>query len=660
MKKVIFLLAVFCGFLVSAQSSDDSVVVATDQMMLDYFGNFDNTMTFPDGSESYRQIIMTVKLGQYNCPAGTQYCHQWDYTAQIQLLKNDRVYELGRFMTPFATSGWQRFGSAWEQPYVYDVSDFYPLLQGESEIRLRYDGYSGGFTAIIEFEFISGIPENEVLGIDTAFQVTHATYGGSGNFNDNFPTFTANPPEGTERVGMQVLVSGHGQDDTDGCCEFTSKYYDFKVDGAQQDRIDLWRADCGENDLYPQGGTWIFDRANWCPGAKVEPIYHSFDVTAGNSYDIDIAFQNYTGSGNLGSYIFNGVVFYYGAKNKNLDAALSDIVAPTNDPNHFRANPSGSIPIVKVKNTGDSEITSLTFDYHVGNYASDTYTWSGNIEPGVEARIELPEYNALTSLSLQGLGIDSQFNISITEVNGQEDDDASNNAGSSTFKPAPKWPSTIKLNLKTGSKIDGQYLYNSGPSDISWTITDMHGNVIASKTDALVKTQYEDTVTLPEEGFYKLTIANENCFGLNWWYWQQVVGASYTAGFFKVLNENGTNLPMNDYVYNGTPHDDWGCSYTQYFSSEGGTVSVDKVNQMSVKVFPNPTADYINVDLPENLVGPFKVTLTDLNGRIVTQSVQKVDSIQLPVSQFESGMYMLMLEDAENNKFTEKVLIKNR
>ena len=35
--------------------------------------------------------------------------------------------------------------------------------------------------------------------------------------------------------------------------------------------------DCGNNPIYPQGGTWPFDRAGWCPGTIVD--YQKFELT---------------------------------------------------------------------------------------------------------------------------------------------------------------------------------------------------------------------------------------------------------------------------------------------------------------------------------------------------------------------------------------------
>lgn len=651
---VVFLLS---GVLV-AQNAADTTFVTTPQMQLDWYGNFDNTVQFPDEDQSYRQIMMTLKLGQYNCEPGAEYCHQWDYNAHIQLLSDDgEVYELGRFITPFATSGWSRFGNDWEQPYIFDVSDFYPLLKGEKDIRVFYSGYSGGFTAEIEFAFIEGTPEREVLDVKTIYHLSE-TYGNPDEpFNDYLGVFSDTAPEGTQDALLKVLVTGHGSDGTEQCCEFSSHFYDVILNNEEIDRFDIWRDDCGENDLYPQGGTWIYNRSNWCPGAKVEPVYHHLNLTSQEDFDLQVQFEEYTGSGDLGNYNYHATLFYYGETYKETDAAIVDIVAPTDDPNHFRANPSGNIPVIKVRNTGAENITSLDFNYGIQGYGDQTtFSWVGELSPQEEIEITLASLDALTELSLEEATGTHQFEVEITAVNGDEDDDLTNNKLRSSFVSAPSWPAKIVVDLKTGSKVANNYIFNTGASDISWDIKDMEGNVVAERNGLLVKKDYVDEVEFEEAGFYKFTIRNSNCFGLYWWPFGQ--SSSYTAGFLKIKDANGTILPMNNYKHSGTAHDDWGCVYTQYFSTDA-VMNVEQVQNPELVVYPNPAKELVNVQLKGNLTAPYQVNLVDIQGRSVYETQLSEDHLQIPVHQLNKGLYMLVLRDAQQNKYIEKVIVGN-
>lgn len=657
MRKIIFLLTFFVAGVLSAQNVADTTFVTTPQVQLDWYGDFDATVQFPDGDQTYRQIIMTLKLGQYNCPPGDQYCHQWDYNAHIQLLVDGEVYELGRFITPFATAGWSRFGVDWEQPYIFDVSDYYPLLKGEKEVRIFYSGYSGGFTAELEFAFIEGTPEREVLDIKSVYHLSK-TYGNPEEpFNDHLGVFSDTTPEGTQDALLKVLVTGHGSDNTEQCCEFSSHYYDVILNNGEIDRFDIWRDDCGENDLYPQGGTWIYNRSNWCPGAKVEPVFHHLNLSSEEEFDLQVQFEDYVGSGDLGSYFYHATLFYYGETYKETDAAVMDIVAPTDDPNHFRANPSGNIPVIKVKNTGSENITTMDFSYGIQAYGSqETYTWTGMLAPQEQTEISLAPLNSLTDLSLEEAEGTYHFEVEITSVNGEEDDDLTNNMRTSSFVAAPTWPAKILVDLKTGSKVANGYIFNNGASDISWEITDMEGNIIHERNGMLVKTDYLDEVEFEEAGFYKFTIRNSNCFGLFWWPYGSAT--TYTPGFLKIKTEDGTLIPMNNYKYTGTAHDDWGCVYTQYFSTDA-VMSVDQQSLVELMVYPNPAKELLNVRLKGSLTAPYEVNLVDIQGRTVYRAQLNEEELQIPVQQLNKGLYMLVLKDANQTKYIEKVIIGN-
>ena len=145
MKKLFLLSIIILSSKLYAAPGDTTWVYANN-VKLDYYNNFDTAVAFPDGSTTYRKILMIFTLGEYNCPAGSQYCHQWDYTVTNYLLTKTDTVELSRFITPFANSGWPRFPSTWKQPYVYDVTDFYPLLKDSATVRILYRDRARAYT----------------------------------------------------------------------------------------------------------------------------------------------------------------------------------------------------------------------------------------------------------------------------------------------------------------------------------------------------------------------------------------------------------------------------------------------------------------------------------------------------------------------------------
>ena len=139
MKKQLYLFVIALLFLsvkVSANVGDTTWVQSFHGQFTQY-GNFDTAVTFPNGSVSYRKIYMIFTLGEYNCSAGSQYCHQWDYDVENYVMTPaGDTLELARFITPYATSGTPGFGSSWKQYYIFDVTDYYNVLKNAATMRI--------------------------------------------------------------------------------------------------------------------------------------------------------------------------------------------------------------------------------------------------------------------------------------------------------------------------------------------------------------------------------------------------------------------------------------------------------------------------------------------------------------------------------------------
>ncbi len=267
MRKIIYAILVCAGISanVSAAPGDTTWVQAQNNIQLTAFGAFDAPVVFPSGSLTYRKVYLEFTLGTYACSAGSQYCHQWDYDVHNIIMSpaGDTV-ELSRFITPYANTGVPRFPTTWKHRYIFDVSDYYPLLKGSNTMRIFYSGYSYGFTANVRFAFIEGTPERNVLGVSKLWGGSYNYGNPSSPIDNNVTAVTRTAPAGTQAAELKLLITGHGSD-ANQCCEFASHKYDLKVNGNTVANQAIWRADCASNEVYPQGGTWLYDRANWCP-----------------------------------------------------------------------------------------------------------------------------------------------------------------------------------------------------------------------------------------------------------------------------------------------------------------------------------------------------------------------------------------------------------
>ncbi len=122
------------------------------------------------------------------------------------------------------------------------------------------------------------------------------------------------------------------------------------------------------------------------PGAIVDVYNHKMTgVTGGASYSTDLDFDPYTNTNtSYGSYNIQANAIYYGGFNKTLDASLEDIISPTDFEGHFRENPSDGKPVIAVRNSGGTTITSMQISYGVKDSAQVTYNWSGSLAPLAE------------------------------------------------------------------------------------------------------------------------------------------------------------------------------------------------------------------------------------------------------------------------------------
>jgi hypothetical protein len=638
----------------------DTTWVQANSTYLTYYGSFDTTVDFPSGSTSYRRIYMIFTLGKYSCPGYTYgtgavpWCGDWDYTVQNYLMTpGGDTLELSRLITPYANSLAPRTPLSWTQRYIFDVTDYASKLRGSATSRIFYSGYSGGFTANIKFAFIEGTPDRNVVAIKRLWRGSYAygdtTRGGANNINVHFGSRTETVPTGTASSVLKFTVTGHGAD-PNYCSEFCPRNYKVKVNGSTVATRLIWRDNCGTNQLYPQSGTYLYDRGNWCPGALVHPHYTELAAaTAGATFNTNLEFDDYASTG-AASYTTEATMIYYGALNKALDATLEDIVAPTNDENHFRQNPVCGSPVVRIKNTGSSTITALTISYGVATGTMNTYNWSGSLASLAETDITLPSSGDIKDIA--GTTSTYQFIAKITQVNGSVDADTSNNLQSSTFAAAPKWPTTFRILMTTNNE---RVATGSPISQTAWVIFDMDNNIVKQRTNANISTYYNDTVNL-SPGCYKLVIYDSGCNGLYWW----ANPSGTTGGSFFCRKMDNSNLPMRGYSYTGSYAHDFGCNYTQYFATNWpANVNELTTSQETMTAYPTPADGILNLDLDgfQSIDGDLQ--LTDITGRIVWQQRCVDKHTEIKTNAFPNGLYLVKFMERHQpaKTFTAKVLV---
>lgn len=638
-----FMFVLFFALHLKAAPGDTTWVTVFENRKITQYGNIDTLAQLPSAGLNYRKIRLHYILGRYACPSGEQYCGSWDYTTMVYAMpSNADTVEMTRIITPYATD-W--LATNRKHDYVVDISDYSTILNGQLPIRYKYEGYSWGFTLTLKIEYIEGTPPMNALGFKNIYQGYFA-YGNTSNPIENKLVPINHQYSSTvKNIVLKNTVSGHGSDDTQ-CAEFCSKYYTLKVNGTQQAQTQLWKSDCGKNNVYPQTGTWLYDRANWCPGEQVYPVIHSLTpfTQANTNFSIDLDMQAYTApnQGNAsGGYSFATQVIHYGDYNFQLDASIEDILAPTNDPNYFRSNGVCQTPIIKVKNTGAQAIMSIEFAYRLvgGNLA--TYLWEGTLLPGEEKVIEL-----LGSFNIFTGNESNQFEVEILKVNNQADEYAFNNTYKSTFTHVRSYPSKFVVFFKTNNASFG------GNNETSWEIRNAAGEIVESRTNNTNNTTYKDTITL-ETGCYTFKMTDANCDGISWWAYQYY-NPNPGAGIIRFSRAESAGTLRN---FIG----DFGCEFEERFTV-GYTLNIDEEieDEGSILIYPNPVNEYLTVDFQKNMTGKISFSIIDINGKVIKSLHDKsVDEseFQIDLSFIESGYYVVQIESEEGN--IRKSFIKN-
>jgi hypothetical protein len=644
--KFILLVFGFQTFSVVANPGDTTWVTIYNQRKLTYYGNYDTTTTLPTGKQ-YRKIRLHYILGRYACPAGTQYCGSWDYTTQIYAKPpgHDTV-EIARVITPYATD-W--LSANRKHDYVVEVTDYASVLEGNLGIMFRYEGYSYGFTITLKLELIEGTPPMNVVSMNNIYDGYFAYGKSSEPIEQKLIPKSLQYPSPASNAVVKNYISGHGADDAN-CAEFCSKYYNLKLDGSQVAQYQIWRNNCGVNDVYPQTGTWLYDRANWCPGAVVWPVYHNItSLTAANTqFSVDIDLQPYTAQNQnnaTAGYNIVSQLISYGSPNYSTDVSIEDIISPTTNENHFRSNPACANPVITIKNTGSNTISSVVFSYGLKNASPLTYTWTGNLAFLETTDVIFPTSLAVYSNNISG----TDFQVSVVSVNGTNGDDNSfNNTYSSKMPAVSVYPPKFWVITNTNKSVDPVTTKN----ETSWTIWDEAGNVVASRNLMDINTQYTDSVTLAP-GCYKFQADDSGCDGISWWVYQYYTpNPGHGMIRFNHPNSNST-------IY--SPNGDFGCNIIKYFRiATAQSIHENYSSPHSLDVYPNPADDKVFIRTNFASHQNVNYTIVDISGKLILKGAfdkLMISQESISTNELSPGTYVLNLRLQDGTSFNQKIVI---
>jgi hypothetical protein len=289
-----------------AAPGDTTWVRTFDHDFYNWATPHEQTFEFPDTSVGYGRILLRYRIG---CPEAPGDCDPWDRIGYLRVMHDTgevdslgepviEPYEIARIITPYDITGGTRPDSC---TWILDVTDYETFLHDTVTLSNYIESWIGGirgWIVTIDFAFIEGEKAWEPFRVINLWGRYYAVYGDpSRPIEDVLAPMDVEIDAAAARVKVRVITTGHGQGNTDNAAEFAPKEHTIVANTDTTSHI-LWRTDCNVNPCSPQGGTWAYSRAGWCPGDKVDPwdVDASFSVTPGEiaTFDYDIqAYENF-------------------------------------------------------------------------------------------------------------------------------------------------------------------------------------------------------------------------------------------------------------------------------------------------------------------------------------------------------------------------------
>ncbi len=593
---------------------------------------------FPASTVNYRKALLVLS---FKCPTGMS-CGEWDYINAIHLRRKggvngeDKNLELARFITPYGLT----FNSSWKFAWHLDISDYAHLLHDSLEIEYYHSGYETnvgrGWIVNLEFILIEGSPFADVVRMDSMWDGTFP-YGNAANPIENYfnaRTYTMSPE--TYLARLRLNQTGHGAD-TFYCSEFCYPTKNIILDNFSMYTRQIFRR-CGGNGLFPQGGTWVFDRANWCPGEMVFPEIFDFKVNGNSTHAWDIDMEPYEVRSPSANYYVRSQLIQFKKPRAADDVALDDVLAPNGPSSVYnRMNPVCSNPKVVIKNMGYKDLTACVIKYGIIGEPMFTHYWNGNLKTGETAEVQLNNI-------LKPSSSNNTFMAIASYPNGYQDEYPMDDTARTIANLPPVNNTPIILTFRT----------NNAPNENSYTVKDDAGYIVASRDSGtlIANRQYRDTLNLPA-GCYTIEFVDRGGDGLSFF-----ANPAQGNGAISLLRNNGSLLKSFAADFGNFVWYQYQVGDPAYRAESGLQENQDQGDWL--EVYPNPSDINLHISCfvtPKNT--PAQIQLTDLNGKLIySKTIDKpgFHEVQWNTTSLLPGMYFVNFSNAGTHK-TEKVLV---
>jgi len=227
-----------------------------------------------DDLAAYDELKIELRAncpGDVGHPVATE-CGEWDTIGFVSVCSDKECKDGGKvvfkWITPYRQVGW----------WVADLSSLLGYFNHGDPVYLRINGgYSYKYTINLRFRNLGNDEASRAVAV--LYDKTSARF--DATYNEEFQTVDFTPPTGTTKVLFHGIVSGHGMSTGQNCAEFCTHQHKLNINGTvfeteyEMETGDGGNFGCakrvGEGVSPNQSGTWVYDRAAWCPGWPVEP-----------------------------------------------------------------------------------------------------------------------------------------------------------------------------------------------------------------------------------------------------------------------------------------------------------------------------------------------------------------------------------------------------
>ncbi|MBL7813262.1 MAG: T9SS type A sorting domain-containing protein [Bacteroidetes bacterium] len=635
---------------VMAISGDTTVVVTHNRVLIQTDPSRGSTRYFSwsqfPKNKTYRKVYADLT---FECPSDPKLtCGEWDYLNYVHLHKrrgkhNDSLnWEIMRFITPYG----HYFPKGWNFTWRYDITDLATLLEDSVELYYTHTGYEAkndrGWVMSLKFTFIEGTPVRPIENIQR-FYTKSVGYGNDSLFDANVPEIQYKTGPKTTEVRYKILQTGHGMDKPENCAEFCAKQRYLRHDGQVIDTSWVWRDNCGSNPLFPQYGTWLYDRAGWCPGSSVQEFNKNVWVSPESTHTMDLDMQSYKTSNGGANYMITTYLVEYGPRNFSTDAELYDVSAPSNRQEYGRLNPICGGPVISVKNNGKEAVTRLFLEYGFAGKLQQRYVWTGTLQRDEIRSLELPALKEWPTT-------DTLFEARILAVNGMNDDCPENNyIASKTAGKVAELPSQIMILFRS----------NNAPGENYFTLKKSDGTVIMDKKNFAANTTYKEYANL-DTGCYQFTFMDDGTppsnnplpkDGLYFW-----ANTDDGTGILQIRNAGNSIIKTFDA--------DFGTGI--WYQFRVGNLPDTKEPVTRLTCYPNPAKHDLLIDLGKDRNDniPLHILIYNTAGQKVLEQKRTgiLDALQyLDLTPLQgngdNGLYFLTLTLGEE-KYQSKIMVR--